>query len=631
MVVDQRKTKQQLIEEISQLQAALANQTQDAELALVMVNATPKRVAYVDPERRIQFVNSVFEEWFGCPRNEVSGKTLMEFFGEAEYTNMKENVEAALAGQRQSFEFRDSGGRYFETTYEPDFGPDGEVRGFTSVVQDITERRETERQLQRYEHIVSSSADMLALLDRNYVYRAVNQAYATAFGRSIEQLLGRTASEVTGDEFFNTIGKPNFDRCLRGEQVSYQRWIEPNVAFGRRFMDTSYYPHRSEGGKIVGVVVCSRDITEYKKAEDERQAIQERLVAAQRAAHIGNWDWNMVTGDVYWSDETYRILGHDPERLEPSFDAFMDAVEPADRESVLEAIRDARDQKRAIDIDIGIIRPDGTKRVVISRAEATFDTEGKAVRMLGAVQDITDRQEAEVELRESREQLRNLSASSQIAIEEERTQIAREIHDELGQGLTALKMDLSWLDKRLGTDQTALSEKIGAMTDVVDESIRTVQTVAARLRPGVLDDLGITAAIEWQVSEFEQRTGVKCRTTLTYDDPALDRGIATTVFRVLQEALTNVTRHSGATGVSVILKRRGNGLVLAVRDNGHGITEQQIVSPESVGLIGMRERARSVGGRVRIVAGNKGKGSQVELSIPLTGMADSSDKDTSSR
>ena len=215
MVDDQRKTKQQLIEELrslrkrtAELEAALANQTQDARLALVMVDATPKRVSYIDPERRYQFTNRVFDEWFGHPRSEVLGKSVAEVHGEADYADVKEFVEAALAGQRQSFEFRDSVAGYFEATYTPDFGPDGEVRGFTSIVQDITERKEAERQQRRYEDIVSSSADMLALLDRDYVYKAVNQAYATAFGLSIEQLLGRNVSEIPGDEFFNTVTKP---------------------------------------------------------------------------------------------------------------------------------------------------------------------------------------------------------------------------------------------------------------------------------------------------------------------------------------------------------------------------------------------------------------------------------------
>jgi len=498
MVDVQRKTEQQLIEELSalrtrtaELQAALADQTRNGGQASVILDAMPMRVSYIDSEGRYQFGNRTFCEWFGRSPSEISSKTMTEILGETTYVSIRRFVEAALAGQRLSFEYR-SGATYSRVTYTPDFGPDGELRGFVSYNEDVTERTETERQLQRYEHIVASSHDLLALLDRECRYLAVNQTYAETCGYTIEELIGSTPAKAFGDEFFNTTFKPHAERCLRGEEISYQTWLDTS-RLGWRCLDIRYYPHRSESGKIVGFVTSARDITESKNIETE--------------------------------------------------------------------------------------------------------------------------------LRKSRERLQNLSASLRIAREEEKTHIAREIHDELGQGLTALKMDLSWLDKRLGTDQAALSKKIGAMIDLVEDNIRTVQTVTSRLRPGVLDDLGIAAAIEWQAAEFQQRTGINCRTRLMYDDPSLGKGIATTIFRVFQETLTNVTRHSEATGISVSLIRKGNSLALSVKDNGRGITRQQIASPESVGLIGMRERADSCGGKITIT-GIQGRGTLVELTVPLTGMVD---------
>ncbi|GAG52308.1 unnamed protein product, partial [marine sediment metagenome] len=185
--------------------------------------------------------------------------------------------------------------------------------------------------------------------------------------------------------------------------------------------------------------------------------------------------------------------------------------------------------------------------------------------------DITEKKQAEEELWRSREEMRNLSAHARSAREEERTSIAREIHDELGQALTALKMDLAWLANEFPDGQEQLPERMRAMNKLIDGSIQTVKKLSTRLRPGVLDDLGIAAALEWQAGEFQKRTGIRCSLRVEPEDVAVDRDVATAVFRVFQEALTNIVRHAGASRVSTTFKREREGLVLRVRDNGRGI------------------------------------------------------------
>jgi signal transduction histidine kinase len=200
--------------------------------------------------------------------------------------------------------------------------------------------------------------------------------------------------------------------------------------------------------------------------------------------------------------------------------------------------------------------------------------------------------------------------------EEERTRISREIHDELGQSLTALKMDLSWLVKRLGKEQKPLLEKAGLMSKLIDMNIQTVKRISTELRPGLLDDLGIAAALEWQAEEFKERTGIQCAVSVDPEDIALDRNRSTTIFRVFQETLTNVVRHADATKVKISLKQNNGDLILQVRDNGKGITEKQISSPKSIGLIGMRERVTFLGGKLKIT-GDRKKGTTVTVSIPV--------------
>jgi PAS domain S-box-containing protein len=235
---------------------------------------------------------------------------------------------------------------------------------------------------------------------------------------------------------------------------------------------------------------------------------------------------------------------------------------------------------------------------------------------LHMVSDITDIKQSDAQLRASREQLRELSRFLESVREEERTRMAREIHDELGQTLTALKIDLSWLAKRLPEDQELLLKKTESMYELVGGAIQRVKKISAELRPGVLDDLGLADAIEWQTQEFSKLTGISVKYSASPEDMVLDRDRSTAIFRICQEALTNVVRHADATRVTVSLRKGAGRVSLKVSDNGKGIEESQILHPRAFGLIGMRERTRYWGGEVKI-SGAPGKGTVVAVSIPL--------------
>lgn len=237
-------------------------------------------------------------------------------------------------------------------------------------------------------------------------------------------------------------------------------------------------------------------------------------------------------------------------------------------------------------------------------------------RALREAQERAERRRAQEQLRESHEQLRALSVYLQHVREEERTRIAREVHDELGQALTSCKLDLSLLANKLPKNLAPLKDKTKALSAHIDATIQTVRRIATELRPGILDHLGLIAALEWQANEFQTRTGIKCDVRSDLHEPALTADLATAFFRIFQETLTNVIRHAGATHVMVHLKEAAGRIILEVKDNGRGISPDEITNPRSMGLLGMKERAALLGGSFKIGLTSGGKGTLVTVSIP---------------
>ncbi len=227
-----------------------------------------------------------------------------------------------------------------------------------------------------------------------------------------------------------------------------------------------------------------------------------------------------------------------------------------------------------------------------------------------------------IQRRELDDQLRALSAHIEAVREEERTTMAREIHDDLGQSLTALKMDVAWIARRLQNgnehESNAISERLAGVCELTDQVIDRVRRISAQLRPGVLDDLGLVAALEWQGQQFQQRTDTICVVRSNVGERRLERGLSTEIFRICQEALTNVARHAEARNVEVVLEHREQTLRLEVRDDGKGISAEAASNAASLGLLGMRERARRLSGNVRI-SGAPGAGTLVAVEVPFQG------------
>ncbi len=344
------------------------------------------------------------------------------------------------------------------------------------------------------------------------------------------------------------------------------------------------------------------------RLQKQRALLDELFEQAPQAIALKNSD-NQV---VRVNREFTRIFGYDSQEVLGR--SLADLIVPEELLQEAKRTVDLAAQGQRVDADVVRQRKDGS-RLHTSMTAVPVRVPGRQIVAFSIYRDITQRKRAEEELQHSFTRLRELAARLQSVREEERAKVAREIHDELGQALTAIKIDLASLIPRLRAHQTRELEKVESILRLVDQTILSVRRIATELRPAILDDLGLVAAVEWAAEEFEARTGTWCRLDLPDDDIVIDPERATAIFRIFQETLTNVLRHAEATRVDVRLSKSDGDIVLEVRDNGRGIAEAQLLSGGSLGILGMRERALLLGGAL-IISGAPGNGTMVMLRIP---------------
>ena len=356
----------------------------------------------------------------------------------------------------------------------------------------------------------------------------------------------------------------------------------------------------------------SAELAERKRVEEELRKSEGKFRAIFDNTSDGMFLVDLKARKFFMCNATCaRMLGYTQEEF--SNLGIADIHPGEDLPFIYEQIGEFSRGEYGIRSDIRFKRKDGSI-FVADLSPALLTISGKEYLVV-SFRDITERKQVEGKLRKSYEQLHQFAVHLQSAREEERSRIAREIHDELGQVLTGLKFDISWIGKKLPEGMEELQDKARSMAKFIDGSIQMVRRISSELRPGVLDRLGLAAAIEWQVQEFQSRTGIKCTRSPNFEGLKLDRDRATAIFRIFQEALTNVARHANATAVDVSLGLESGNLMMEVRDNGEGIPEGAVLDPKSLGLLGMKERALAFGGRVNI-AGSPGSGTRVILVIP---------------
>ncbi len=613
------------LQELNRLMQAEAEERKHVEEAVktneallrLFIKHTPAAIAMLDTDMRYLQVSDRFLTDYELEGHDLIGKLHYEVFPNIP-DRWKEAHRRILAGavercEEDPYVASDGSTGWLQWESLPWRKGSGEIGGLILFTQVITGRKRAEEALraseERFAKIFNLSPFRMGILRiRDGVVLEVNDAWIRDTGFSRDRVINQPIFDLPsqmGDDLAKKIRE-----VLKAQEPVIDLEVRFKSQHGQEVIaNTSAVIIELDGEPCY--LWAANDITKRKLAEEALQASESRFAIAFNSNPM------LATISIL---ENGRFLA-----VNDSFVAFTgysreEAVghtamelnlwpNPDERRKVMEKLKK---ENRVRDFKVRVRMKSGEERILLLSVEK-IELDGQ-VCLLHVANDVTLRDRAE-------EALRALSAKLRSAREEEGTRIAREIHDELGSTLSGLKWDLERIDKMLTTSRNGsqipdIHQRLGSMTTTIETTITTVQRIASELRPGVLDDLGLVAAIEWQVQQFEARTGLKCHWTNTANEVELDREKSTAVFRILQEILTNVLRHAQASNFYIKLSRTRNHFELEVKDDGCGITKGQRINARSLGLLGMKERALLVGGDVHIT-GKEGRGTTVLVRVPL--------------
>lgn len=465
--------------------------------------------------------------------------------------------------------------------------------------------------------VLDSLGSKIAVLDENGVITMLNEswrqfAHEQCGSTEIPGCVGKRYLDVCSGCFSGE----NDDGSVKAASAGVSSVLEGREKhFGMEYIWRSLRHQRSfvmnvstlRGAKR-GAVIAHTDITRLKEIEQALKSSEEiyrqLFNIASNTIILHDWVSRQIL-DV--NPAGVELYGYTPDefiRLRAD-DLF---AEPAETQKTVQ------NNKTVVPYRLSR-KKDGTV-FPVEMVISYFEHQGRKV-YVASISDLTEQVRVKQQLTELNQNMRDLNEHILAVVEQERLAIARDIHDDLGQNLTILKIDLAWMANRIPEESIDLHERLNEMRDTAYHFFATIQRIASNLRPPLLDNAGLTAAIEWHLGEFKKHSGLECFLMLNEDLEPLDIKISTVVMRIIQEGLTNVIRHARATEVSISLCKRDGNLILEIADNGCGITPEELASPQAYGLMGMSDRARICKGNLEI-SGNPGCGTTLHLSIPLT-------------
>jgi PAS domain S-box-containing protein len=472
---------------------------------------------------------------------------------------------------------------------------------------DVTERKNAEEALKatelQYRYLIDQASDAIVIHDRDGKFIEVNSSTCSWSGYTREELLKLHVQDLIDPEQLKT-DPLRLDLIANGQSVIRERRIKHKNG---SILQVEASIKTLPDGRILGIL---RDITERKKAADQIRKEKE-LSESIINSLPGIFYLRAFPGKLLkWNKQLEVISGYSEKELSELEELHL--FNEKDRPFLRQKVQDIYNQGKA-ELEVALVTKEG-KAIPFHLTGAPIWYEGKFC-ILGTGFDISEGKHTEVKLQQINEQLRHLSAHLQDIREEERTRIAREIHDELGQQLTGLKMDIAWLRKKMQNEDNQYLHKLSSMNELIDQTVGSVRRIATQLRPSVLDDLGLVDALEWQSVEFGNRFSIQVEFLSGIPELEFPSNISTGLFRIYQESLTNVARHSGAKKVMTTLQLNEEGLVLTVADDGRGFDILAAGDRKTFGLLGIKERTLMLGGKCEIVS-EPDKGTAITVSLP---------------
>ena len=585
--------------------------------------------------------NSALARTFGFSSpEEVTGLRLRDLISSSDQERLesfRSSVRGRLGSRTVELRGRDKAGnlKHLLRTEIP-IVENGMLVNIWGITRDITELKRAEEASreneERFRATFENAGVGMALVDMQGHPIKSNPALRQMLGYSEEELSRMAFTEFTHPED-RELDWGLYSELAAGKRDKYEiekRYLKKGGGVVWGLLTVSLVKDRH--GCPVYAVGMVQDITERKRAEEALRQSEQRYRDFIEHSHEGVWrvdldqpiPINLPDEEILERIMQYgyvaecnlalaHILGFTT-AIEPIGARIRDLFPASDQERVESLRSSVQSGLRSGTVEIRGLDKAGNRQHLL-RTQIPIVEKGMLVNVWGITRNITELKRAEEDLQRSLDQLRALAGRLQSIREEERKRLARDIHDQLGQALTAIKIDLSSLAQELPEGEEPQLKRASSLLKLVEESIRTVRRIATELRPGMLDDLGLVATIEWAGEDFQVRTGTACRLDLPPDDMAIDPERATAIFRIFQETLTNVARHADASEVKVRLAREDGELTLEVHDNGRGISEDILASGQWLGILGMRERAMLLGGELTI-SGAPENGTTVKVRIP---------------
>lgn len=510
------------------------------------------------------------------------------------------------------FEHPQKGWIWIEANSFPEAYPDGSTV-WTGFVSDTTERKIADEKINYQASLLANVNDAVIASDENFILTSWNRSAERLYGWKEEEVIGKPAKSIIQTEFISINRTEAIQQLItKGEYFSVV--INNRKDGSKFFVEVRATALRDANGKTTGYVSINRDITDRKKAEERLMQSEENYKQIVETAQEAIWvvDANNIT--TFVNKKSCEMLEYTfEELLNKSFLEFLD------EEDKMKALQQIETQNEHPDsrYEYKVFTKSGRQIWVMVASSPILDSENKYLGSLAMISDITERKKAEEEILSMNEQLRNLTTRLQTIREEERTEMAHDIHDVLGQQLTLVKMHLHKLTKNNKNQSEEFKLQSEIISKSINETVDTVRRLALDLHPIILDDQGLAEALKWQSDEFSKSSNIECIFTSIGKEVPADVALNTQIFRIYQEALTNVARYSKATQVKATLRTEGGFLKLMVSDNGVGFNPSKISGKKSLGLVMMRERAYGIGAEISIIS-EPLQGTSILLTLPIS-------------